>query len=182
MGSVRIETSRPPAKNSEDWDLPAQICTGVFFDGSWGSNAPSRWLPLSAMHRNFPKADILSHAVIGGAIEVHGRLGPGLLEEIYKRCLIRELELRGLAFSSELAVPAIYKGMLVHSALRLDVCVDGRLIIEAKAVQTLQPIHQAQLLGYMRLLDTPVGILINFNEIILKSGIRRLTLRGGSRP
>ena len=134
------------------------------------------------MHRNFTKADILSREVIGGAIEVHKALGPGLLEEIYKRCLIRELDLRGLSMSSELAVPVIYKGMLVHNSLRLDVCVDGCLIIEAKAVQTLQPIHQAQLLSYMRLLDVPVGILINFNEIILKSGIRRLTLRGGSRP
>jgi GxxExxY protein len=139
-------------------------------------------LPLLGVHRNYATADGLSHTAIGAAIEVHKELGPGLLEEIYKQCLIRELTLRGLHVASELMVPVRYKGAVVHGSLRLDVFVDGCLIIETKAVQSLLPIHQAQLLSYMKVLDVPVGVLINFNEIILKTGIRRLTLRGCGRP
>ena len=124
----------------------------------------------------------MSRQVIGAAIEVHREKGPGLLESIYQRCLCHELRLRGIPAVSELVVPITYKDLVFDEALRLDVCVDKCLIVEAKAVEKVLPIHLAQLLSYMKLLDAPLGLLVNFHEIYLKDGVRRLTLRGSGRP
>lgn len=134
------------------------------------------------MHPEFSKADRWSPLVIGAAIEVHRDKGPGLLESIYKRCLRHEFALRGIPVVSELAVPITYKDLTFEEPLRLDLLVDGCLVIEAKAVEKILPIHVAQLLSYLRLLDAPLGLLINFHEAVLKDGIRRLTLRGADKP
>ena len=134
------------------------------------------------MHPDFRRADGWSPRVIGAAIEVHRDKGPGLLEEIYKKCLKRELELQQIPAVRELIVPITYKGLTFDQPLRLDFYIDRCLIVEAKAVENILPIHVAQLLSYMKLLDAPVGLLINFHEPVLKQGIRRLTLRGADEP
>ncbi len=133
-------------------------------------------------HVNFYRADRWTRHVIGAAIEVHRHQGPGLLESIYTRCLRHEFSLRGIPAVQELAVPIIYKDLTFEEPLRLDFYVDHCLVVEAKAVERILPIHVAQVLSYMRLIDAPVGLLINFHELVLKDGIRRLTLRGADQP
>ena len=118
----------------------------------------------------------LTEKIIGAAIEVHRELGPGLLESAYKACLARELELRGVAFECEKPMPLEYKGLRVDVGYRLDVLVDGRVIVELKAVADLIPLHEAQLLTYLRLSGIRVGLLINFNVPVLKEGIVRRVL------
>jgi GxxExxY protein len=133
------------------------------------------------MHPLFKKADEVSREVIGAAIEVHRLKGPGLLETIYEKCLMRELSLRALAAVHQRAVKIDYKGFEFEETLRLDVLVEECLLVELKSVQEIQPIHKAQLLSYMKLLDIPVGLLINFHEVRLVNGIHRLILHGASR-
>ncbi len=116
----------------------------------------------------------VSAAVIGSGMEVHRRLGPGLLESAYEECLCHELTLRGLAFRRQAALPIRYKGVALDAGYRLDVVVADLLIVELKAVEALLPIHEAQLLTYLKLSGIAVGLLINFNVPILKQGIRRL--------
>ena len=132
------------------------------------------------MHPLFKKADELSHTVIGAAIEVHRLKGPGLLESIYEKCLMRELSLRNLAAVNQRVVRIEYKGFVFEEPLRFDVLVDGCLLLELKSVQEILPIHKAQLLSYMKLLDVPVGLLINFHEMKLVDGIHRLILPGAN--
>ena len=132
------------------------------------------------MHGLYKKADALSGEVIGGAIEVHREKGPGLLEDIYERCLAHELELRGIAVKTQLVVPVEYKGMTFDQPLRLDMIVEDCLIVENKAVERILPIHKAQLLSYMKLMDIPLGLLLNFHEISMKKGIHRLILPGAN--
>mgnify|MGYP001561516706 CR=1 FL=1 len=132
------------------------------------------------MHKDFNRADEWSGKVIGAAIEVHRIKGPGLLEEIYEKCLMRELQLRSVPAESQVVVPVEYKGFTFEQPLRLDVYVDQCLIVEIKAVERVLPIHKAQLLSYMKLLDAPVGLLINFHEVTLKQGIKRLILPGAN--
>ncbi len=134
------------------------------------------------MHPDYERANRLSKEVIGAAIEVHRLKGPGLLETIYEKCLMRELFLRQVPAVSQLLVPIEYKGYVFEETLRLDVYVDQCLIVEAKAVETIQPIHKAQLLSYMKLLNAPLGLLLNFHELVLKNGIQRLILEGAGRP
>ena len=134
------------------------------------------------MHPDFRRADRWTAAVIGAAIEVHREKGPGLLESIYQKCLRHELSLRGVPTRGEVQMPISYKGLVFDEPLRLDLLVDHCLIIEVKAVEKTQPIHLAQLLSYMRLLNAPIGLLINFHELVLKDGVRRLTLRGADQP
>jgi GxxExxY protein len=134
------------------------------------------------MHTNYAKAHKWSEAVIGAAIEVHRIKGPGLLEEIYEKCLLREFELRNIPAESQVMVPLEYKGKVLDPALRLDLVIDGCIIIELKAVERLLPIHKAQLLTYMKLMDAPLGLLINFHSVILKSGLCRLILHGSDTP
>jgi len=118
----------------------------------------------------------LTEAIIGAAIEVHRELGPGLLENAYAACLCRELQLRGLAFEHEKAMPVEYKGLQIDCGYRIDVLVDGRVVVELKAVQELVPVHEAQLLTYLKLSGMRVGLLINFNVPVLKDGIVRRVL------
>lgn len=132
------------------------------------------------MYRDFEKADGWSNKVIGAAIEVHRIKGPGLLEEIDQKCLMRELELRSIPADSQMVVPVEYKGLTFEQPLRLDVYVDRCLIMELKAVERILPVHKAQLMSYMKLLDAPVGLLINFHEVTLKQGIKRLILPGAN--
>jgi GxxExxY protein len=105
----------------------------------------------------------LTYEIIGAAIEVHKELGPGLLESVYHRCLYYELNLRGINFQSELIVPIEYKEMELDAQLRCDFFVENAIVVEIKAVQEVLPIHEAQLISYMKLLKVPKGILINFN-------------------
>ena len=129
----------------------------------------------TAMHR----ANAWSQLVIGAAIEVHRIKGPGLIEEIYKKCLGRECELRNIPYVKELRAFLEYKGLVFEEPLRLDILIDDVLILELKAVEKVLPIHKAQLLSYMKLLNKPVGLLINFHELVLKGGIHRMVLKNG---
>ena len=133
------------------------------------------------MHPLFQKADDLSPQVIGAAIEVQRLKGPGLIESIYERCLMRELELRGIATVNQRLVRIEYKGLVFDEPLRFDVLVEECVLLELKSVQQLLPIHQAQLLSYMKLLNVPLGLLINFHEIRLADGIVRMILPGANR-
>jgi GxxExxY protein len=132
----------------------------------------------SAMHPLFLKASKLTSGIIAAAIEVHKDKGPGLLEPIYEWCLIKELELRGLQTVSQKRVVVAYKGFVREEPLRFDVLVEGCVLVEAKAVLEVLPIHKAQLLSYMKLLNVPIGLLINFNEVKLTDGVHRLILSG----
>jgi GxxExxY protein len=132
------------------------------------------------MHPLFQRADELSRTVIGGAIEVHRLKGPGLIESIYEKCLMRELSLRNLAAVSQRVVKIEYKGLVFEEPLRLDVLVEDCVLLELKSVQEVLPIHKAQLLSYMKLLDIPLGLLINFHEMKLVDGIHRMILPGAN--
>jgi len=134
------------------------------------------------MHPLYEKAHIGSGKVIGAAIEVHREKGSGLLESIYEKCLMRELLLQQIPANQQLAVTVNYKGYTFDENLRVDVLVDHCLLIEIKAVETVFPIHKAQLLSYMRLLNAPLGLLINFHATTLKEGLTRLILPGADRP
>jgi len=120
--------------------------------------------------------DPLTQLVIGAAIEVHRELGPGLLESVYQSCMEYELQLRGVEFERQVPVPILYKGTVVGHDLIMDLYFPGRLVVELKAVTSLDPIHQAQLLTYLRLTKTHVGLLINFNVRILRDGLKRMVL------
>ncbi|MGB8352926.1 MAG: GxxExxY protein [Chthoniobacteraceae bacterium] len=132
------------------------------------------------MHPLFEKAKGLTETVIAGAIEVHRDKGAGLIESIYEWCLLRELELRGLTCESQKSVLIEYKGVTREEPLRFDVLVEGCLLVEAKAVERVLPIHKAQLLSYMKLLDVPLGLVINFHEMKVTDGISRLILPGAN--
>ncbi len=112
----------------------------------------------------------LTEQIIGAAIEVHKAIGPGLLESVYQECMCHELHLRGLRFQRELMVPVIYKGVALDCGYRLDLIVEDTVILELKCVDRIILIHEAQLLTYLRLLDKPVGFIINFNVPVLRSG------------
>jgi GxxExxY protein len=124
--------------------------------------------------RTFENINDLTGEVIGAAIEVHKVLGPGLLESAYERCLARELELRNIPHENQRDLPVEYKGVKLDCGYRLDIIVSNRLIVELKACESLLPIHEAQLLTYLRLTGIKFGLLINFNVPILKEGIKRI--------
>ena len=132
------------------------------------------------MHPKYQRAHKWSREVIGAAIEVHKTVGPGLLESVYQQCLFHELALRGIPVSIQTPVAVRYKELVLDEALRGDLVVDGCLVIELKAVETILPIHKAQLFTYMKLLDAPIGLLINFHECILKNGLYRMVLPGAN--
>jgi GxxExxY protein len=117
----------------------------------------------------------LTYQVIGCAIEVHKQVGPGLIESVYEKCLCRELTLKGISYQQQLWVPVHYKGLEVNTELRLDLLIEDVLCVELKAIDGLLPIHEAVLLTYMRMLEKPKGILINFNcTNIFKEGQKTL--------
>lgn len=132
------------------------------------------------MHPLYKKADKLSRLVIGAAIEVHRQRGSGLIESIYEKCLLRELELCLIPATIQKIIRIEYKGLVFDEPLRFDVLVDGCLLLELKAVEVLRPSSKAQLFSYMKLLDIPVGLLINFHEPMLKNGIVRMILPGAN--
>ena len=115
----------------------------------------------------------ITQAVIGAAMEVHRALGPGLLESAYQKCLCRELTVRGIPFECERPLPLEYKDIRLECGYRLDLLVASSVVVEVKSVEALAPIHEAQLLTYLRLGGWQVGLLINFNVPLLKQGIRR---------
>lgn len=122
------------------------------------------------------KINEITAAIIGAAIEVHRQLGPGLLESAYIECLCRELILRGIPFEREKPLPLEYKSVHLECGYRLDLLVAGCVVVEVKSVEALAPVHDAQLLTYLKLGGWRVGLLINFNVAVLKSGIHRKIL------
>jgi GxxExxY protein len=120
--------------------------------------------------------DPLSERVIGLAIDVHRALGPGLLESAYEECLCLELKQAEIVYARQVALPIVYKGVRLDCGYRLDVVVDEALILEIKAVEQLLPIHEAQILTYLRLSGHRVGLIINFNTALLKNGVSRFVL------
>jgi len=133
------------------------------------------------MHPLFKKASELTSTIIAAAIEVHRDKAPGLIEFIYEWCLLKELELRRLSTTSQKVVRIEYKGFSREEPLRFDVLVEECVLVEAKAVEKILPVHKAQLLSYMKLLDIPLGLLINFHERRLTDGVARLILPGVNR-
>jgi len=132
------------------------------------------------MHSLFQKADRLSHVAIGAAIEVHRLKGPGLIESIYHKCMARELSLRNVATVNQRLVEIEYKGLVFDEPLRCDMLVEECLLLEHKSVQEIIPIHKAQLLSYMKLLNIPLGLIINFHELKVTDGIVRMILPGAN--
>ena len=120
--------------------------------------------------------DRLTGEIIGAAIEVHRYWGPGLYEDIYEKSLCHELHLRQISYVQQLAMPVLYKGVAVSNDLKLDLLVEGKVVVELKTVKQLDVAHEAQLLTYMRLAECRVGLLINFNALRLKDGIKRMVL------
>jgi GxxExxY protein len=119
----------------------------------------------------------LTSKIIGSAIEVHRALGPGLLESAYHACLVRELEIAGISTKQEVRVALQYKGTPIECAYRADLVVEDAVLVELKAVDELLPIHKMQLLTYLKLSRLKVGLLVNFNELVLRHGIRRVVCR-----
>ena len=129
------------------------------------------------IHRGDAEArrfDELTDRVIGACIEVHRCLGPGLLESAYEECLCHELSLRGLAFERQVPLPVQYKDVKLDCGYRLDIVVERQLLLELKTVEALLPIHQAQLLTYLKLSGLPFGLLVNFHVPVLKEGLKRM--------
>jgi len=120
------------------------------------------------------KEDILSRDIIAAAIEVHRELGPGLLESSYEECLCHELKTRGITYERQKSLPVSYKDVRLDCGYRLDVVVDNLVIVEIKAVESMLPIHTAQLLTYLKLANLKLGLLINFNTPQLRQGIKRV--------
>lgn len=120
--------------------------------------------------------DELSNKVIGCALEVHRNLGPGLLESTYQQCLAHELHLAEILFNLEWPLPVDYKGIHLDCGYRIDLLIDKKIVLELKSVEKINKIHEAQILTYMKLSKIPVGLLINFNEKLLRNGIKRFVL------
>jgi GxxExxY protein len=119
-------------------------------------------------------ADECSRRIIGAAIEVHRLLGPGLLETTYEAALAHQLKLDGMRVARQLVLPAVYKDLMLQDAYRIDLLVEDAVVIEVKSVEKLMPIHQSQVLTYLRFSNRRVGLLINFNTVVLREGIKRL--------
>jgi GxxExxY protein len=118
----------------------------------------------------------ITGAIIGAAIEVHRNLGPGLLENVYEECLCHELHLREIPFQRQLTIPVSYKGIKLDCGYRIDMLVDSEVVLELKAIEQVLPVHEAQLLTYLRATGKKVGLLINFNVPNLRGGIIRRVL------
>ncbi|MFH1268490.1 MAG: GxxExxY protein [Planctomycetota bacterium] len=118
----------------------------------------------------------LTHEIRGAATEVHKEIGPGLLESAYEECLCHELTLRGLSFRRQVPLLVTYKGVKLDCGYKLDLVVEDKVVLELKSVEEIAPIHEAQLLTYLRLSGTKVGLLMNFNTVLMKDGIKRMVL------
>ena len=131
----------------------------------------------SQRHREIEnEKDPLTGAVIGAAIEVHRQVGPGLLESAYEECLCHELHLRGLSFERQVALPVSYKGLHLDCGYKIDLIVEREVVVELKAIERILPVHEAQLLTYLKISGKRVGLLINFNSSLLTQGIIRRVL------
>ena len=124
----------------------------------------------------FTHVNVLTREIIGAAIEVHRHLGPGLLESAYQQCIARELTLRQIPHQCEWPLPLEYKGLRLNCGYRIDILVNNTVVVETKSVEAIAPVHEAQLMTYMRIGGWQVGLLINFNVLKLKTGIRRKVL------
>ena len=124
----------------------------------------------------------LSERVIGACIEVHRVLGPGLLESAYEQCLAHEFGLRKLGFERQLPVPVLYKGIALEFGYRVDFVVERALVVELKAVEHLLPVHEAQVLTYLKLLNLPTGLVVNFHSDAIKGNVRRIALKSPRLP
>ena len=133
------------------------------------------------MHPDFAKAAGLTGIIIGAAMEVHRDKGPGLIESIYEWCFERGLEIIKVPFVTQKVVTVRYKAFTREEPLRFDILVEGCVLVEVKAVAQILPIHKAQLMSYLKLLEVPLGLLINFHELKLANGINRLMLPGANR-
>ena len=132
-------------------------------------------LPANGLNTNdMVPIDVLTELVIGAAMAVHTALGPGLLESIYRDALVIELTARGISVQAEVSVPVFYRGQRIRGDLKIDLLVDGRLVIEIKAVDRLNPVFQAQVLSYLKLTGHPAGLLLNFNATTLRACLKRL--------
>lgn len=118
--------------------------------------------------------NLLAQQIVDCAFAVHSALGPGLLESVYDRCLACELEARGIQVQRQVAVPVRYRGLAFDTGFRMDLVVGGLVVVEVKAVEKLLPVHEAQLLTYLKLSDCRLGLLVNFNVALIKYGIKRL--------
>ena len=132
------------------------------------------------MHPLYQRASGLTETVIAAAIEVHRDKGAGLIESIYEWCLLKEVELRGLTCANQMSVIIKYKGFTRQEPLRFDMLIENCIMVEVKPVEKVLPIHKAQLLSYVKLLDVPIGLLINFHEMKVTDGISRLILPGAN--
>ena len=141
----------------------------------WGGN-DCHEIPKLADELRMDKYTELTGTIIGAAMEVHSHWGPGLIESIYEKSLAHELQLRGVKVQRQVKLQLKYKDLEWDDDFTLDLIADGKVIVELKVVKELAPIHQAQLMTYMKLTDCKIGLLINFNVVHLKEGIRRLTL------
>lgn len=121
-----------------------------------------------------PRIEALAKQIVDAAFRVHSELGPGLLECVYEQCLAHELRKRGLRFELQKPVPVRYDGVQIDCALRLDLLVEDSIVVEIKAIETILPVHKAQLLSYLRLADKALGLLINFHVPLIKEGVRRV--------
>jgi GxxExxY protein len=115
----------------------------------------------------------LTHLIIGAAIDIHRNLGPGLLEAVYEECLAKEFVLRGIPFERQKPIPLVYKDLKLECGYRLDFLVNHRIVLELKSIEAIAPIHDSVMLTYLRLSETQLGLLINFNVPVLKNGIKR---------
>jgi len=141
----------------------------------WGGN-DCHEIPKLAEKALMDEYTELTGTIIGAAMEVHSHWGPGLIESIYEKSLAHELQLRGVKVQRQVKLQLKYKDLELDDDFTLDLIADGKVIVELKVVKELAPIHQAQLMTYMKLTDCKIGLLINFNVVHLKEGIRRLTL------
>jgi GxxExxY protein len=116
----------------------------------------------------------IAKAILDSAFQIHTALGPGLLESVYEACMVHELKLRGITVKSQVTLPVIYKGMKVDSGFRLDLLVDDRVVVEIKSADDISAVYRAQLLTYLRLSNIRLGLLINFNVVHLRDGIKRI--------
>lgn len=116
----------------------------------------------------------ISGAIVDSALQVHNALGPGLLESAYEACLRHELQSRGFKVLSQVALPVVYKGVRLDAGYRMDLLVQDKVVVELKALDKLQPIHEVQLLSYLKLSGNQLGLLINFKHVRLRDGIRRV--------
>lgn len=133
-------------------------------------------LSFAGMEVKRVKYEGLTENVIGSAIEVHRALGPGLLESVYEKCLSMELSANGIEHCVQRVLPVVYKGLEIDCEYRIDILVEEKLIVELKTVDKILPIHEAQLLTYMKLADVSVGLLVNFNVSCLRDGVKRFVL------